>query len=135
MAVARISCTLRSLRRERQRLAMCCRLQASRTFSADVIRKHNKSSVGDCEDRKTGRDARARCFAERDDSSRVVSRAWQATSAAADPEGFAHSAAAKGKSIEVEERRQGRRRQRRLHGNVVVAGISCVSVHKMCTRL
>ena len=55
--------------------------------------------------------------------------------AAADLEGFAHSAAAGGKSIEVEERRQGGLRQEwKSHGNVAVARVSYVSVRKMCFR-
>ena len=74
-----------------------------RTFCAEIARKHEKNKVFEHPQIRPPVETLARGVKITQD---VVSHAIAGKCAAADPEGFAHSAAAGGKSIEVEERRQ-----------------------------
>ena len=96
MAVARLSCTSRvsaaveAKFEDNSWAAVPCT-----DLRRETWKTRQKRSVGECADRGPGRNVRALCFEECDDASTLShTPCGRLAVAAADPEGFAHSAAA-----------------------------------------
>ena len=94
VAVARVSCILRVSAAVEAATDYCCWARVLRIFSAEIAIKHEKNRVSESAQIRAPVETLAHCLKI---TQLMVSHANAGKCAAADPEGFAHSAAAEGR--------------------------------------